>query len=197
MTPTLLAAVQAELGDLPGHAVGIGPLRAALGAYEHLAGGTGPVVLVGSAGAYPESGLKIGQAVVASSLGLSGDIAELGLGYQPVPEPVLESEAGRFPGLPACTVLSVPAITSDPNLARQRGQAWQVEHMETYGVAAVCARLGRPFVAVLGISNEVGPHAHVQWKAHRAQAESAARQAVASWMQARSSGRTDSGPRGR
>lgn len=194
MSVTLVSAVQAELGDLPGHAVGIGPLRSALGAWSVLAGGTGPVILLGSAGVYPGCALPIGQAVVSSSLGLSGGIAELGLGYQPVPDPVLEGAVGWFPALPACTVLTVPAITSDPDLARQRGQAWQIEHMESYGVAAACARLGRPFVAVLGISNEVGPLAHEQWKAHRHQAEAAAQAAVRSFLQARTGGRTDSGP---
>lgn len=180
----LLAAVAAELGPLPGEAVGIGPLQAAIGASLALAGGDGPVVLVGSAGFYPGHGLQIGDVVASSSLGLSGGIAEVKLGYQPLPPPLLEGAVHLLPGLRPASVLTVEAITSDPDLSATRARSWQVEHMESYAVAAVCARLGRPFLAVLGLSNAVGPQAHAQWKAHRGQAEEAARAAVAHWVNA-------------
>ena len=175
---TLVSAVSSELGELPGHAVGICPLQAAIGATLALTGGLGPVVLVGSAGFYPGHGLRIGDVVACSSLGLSGGIAELKLGYQPIEPEVLHGETTLLPKLPRVTVLTVEAITSDPDLTEKRGQNWQVEHMESYAVAQVCARLGRPFLAVLGLSNQVGPQAHDQWLIHRAQAEAAARQAV-------------------
>jgi 3-methyl-2-oxobutanoate hydroxymethyltransferase len=44
--------------------------------------------------------------------------------------------------------------------------------------ALACQEAGVPFLAVLGIANEVGPQAHAQWRAHRAEAEAAARRAV-------------------
>ncbi|MFT5583123.1 MAG: nucleoside phosphorylase [Cognaticolwellia sp.] len=175
---TLVSAVSAELGELPGHAMGIGPLHAAIGASLALAGGRGPVVLVGSAGFYPGHGLEIGDVVACSSLGLSRGIAEVKLGYQPIEPEVLQGESTILPKLIRARVLTVEAITSDPKLTQRRGQTWQVEHMESYAVALVCARLGRPFLAVLGLSNQVGPQAHAQWLAHRVQAETAARQAV-------------------
>lgn len=180
----VVSAVQAELGPLPGHAVGIGPLRAAIGASLALSAGSGPVVLVGSAGFYPGHGLQIGDVVASSTLGMSAGIAEVRLGYQPMPPEPLEGEPSLLPALQRASVLTVEAITSDPALTAVRAQSWQVEHMESYAVAAVCARLGRPFLAVLGLSNVVGPQAHAQWLAHRAQAEQAARDAVARWLTA-------------
>ncbi len=176
---TLVSAVSAELGDLSGHAVGIGPLHAAIGASLALAGGVGPVVLVGSAGFYPGHGLAIGDVVASSSLGLSAGIAEVKLGYMPIEPDIVEGDPTILPEIQRATVLTVEAITSDAQLTQTRAQSWQVEHMESYAVAQVCKRLGRPFVAILGLSNQVGPDAHAQWLAHRAQAEAAARAAVA------------------
>ena len=39
-----------------------------------------------------------------------------------------------------------------------------------------------PFVAVLGVANVVGPTAHEEWRANRALAEAAAREAVATLL---------------
>lgn len=169
---------------MAGIPVGVGPIRAAIGAFAALqAARPASVVLVGSTGAYDVL-LPIGGAVVVRRVGWELGIADLGLGYVPLPpEPLTSDPALRARlSLPEVDALTVGAITTDPALAGLRGANWQVEHMEAYAVAAACAALHIPFVAVLGISNRVGPHAHAEWLAHRVQAEEAACSAVcAAW----------------
>lgn len=175
-----VAAVSEELGDLRGAPVGIGPVRAALGAARLLAGERpSALVLVGTAGAYP-GGPAVGSVVVARHIGLSEGIAELGLGYVPLaPGPITTDDSlRRRTALPEVDVLTVDAITTDRALTAARGARWQVEHMESWSVAAAAAAVGVPFVALLGISNEVGPDAHAQWLAHRRTVEAAARAAA-------------------
>ena len=67
-------------------------------------------------------------------------------------------------------------------LTAARGARWQVEHMESWSVAAAAEAAGVPFVALLGITNEVGPEAHAQWLANRAAVESAVRDAARSLL---------------
>ncbi|MCB9664613.1 MAG: hypothetical protein H6732_10915 [Alphaproteobacteria bacterium] len=176
----VVAAVEAELGPLEGVALGIGALRAAAAAARLLAvRRPEAVVLVGSAGAYP-GGPAPGGAVASARLGLEGGVADLGRGYDPAPAPVLASDealAARL-GLPRADVLTVHAVTTDPALVAARAGAWGVEHMEAWGVAWAAAEAGVPFVAVLGLANEVGPQAHAQWRVGRAAAERAAQEAV-------------------
>ena len=133
-----LAAVNVELGDLRGASVGIGPVRAALGAARLLASARpAAVVLVGTAGAYP-GGPPIGSVVAARHIGLSEGIAELGLGYVPLaPGPITTDDSLRArAGLLEVDVLTVDAITTDRALTSARGVRWQVEHMESWSVAA-------------------------------------------------------------
>lgn len=171
-----MAAVDDELGDLiggRGASVGIGPVRAALGAARQLASARPRgVVLIGTAGAYP-GGPAVGSVVVARHIGLSTGIAELGLGYTPLaPGPITTDETLRArTGLAEVDVLTVEAITTDPGLTTSRARDWQVEHMEAWSVAAAAAAAGVPFVAILGISNRVGPDAHAEWRVHRARVE--------------------------
>ncbi|MCB9681657.1 MAG: phosphorylase [Alphaproteobacteria bacterium] len=176
----LVAAVAAELGGLDGVAVGIGPVRSALGAADLLARRLPTaVILIGTAGAYP-GGPEVGTVIAARRVGLSRGIAALGLGYVPAePEALTTSAALRARlALPEADVLTVEAITTDPAHTARLGASWQVEHMEAWSVGAAARAAGVPFVAVLGIANRVGPDAHAEWLAHRAAAEGAARAAV-------------------
>lgn len=182
-----MAAVDAELGELPGVSVGVGPVRAALGAARWLATHTPTgVVLVGTAGAYA-GGPAIGSVVVARRVGLSGGTSELGGGYTPLaPEPFETDAAWRaMAGVPEADVFTVSTITTHEGLAHRLAATWQVEHMETWSVGAACREAGVPFVAVLGISNQVGPGAHEAWLTHRAAAEAAARQVAQRLLAAR------------
>lgn len=180
MEPLFVAAVAAELGDLRGHALGVGALVAGVrlaGLLDQLC--PSAVVLVGSAGAYA-GGPPIGRAIAASQIGWGAAVADLDAGYVPLPQPPIDADPSLLEALrlPHARVLTTVAISTDPALVARRGADWQVEHLEAYGAALACAERGIPFVAVLGIANRVGPDAHAEWVAHRAEAEQAARTAA-------------------
>ena len=75
--------------------------------------------------------------------------------------------------------LALPADTVEVWQASLEAPPVSVEHLEAYGVAFACRESGVPFVVVLGISNVVGPDAHIQWLTHRDAAQDAARVAIA------------------
>ncbi len=133
------------------------------------------VILVGTAGAYP-GGPDVGDVVTASLIGLGSVASARGLGYVPrAPSPM---PVTPLAGLRVCTVLSLTAITTDPELADEFARDWQIEHMEAFGVATACAAAGVPLTVVLGITNTVGPGAHAEWLANRSDVEEAARTAI-------------------
>lgn len=180
----IVAAVEAELGGLPGVAVGVGPLRAAASTARLLAGDAfDGLVLVGSAGSYP-GGPAVGSVVVSRWMGWADAGSITGKAYAPVPvQPLLGASWLRErTSAPEADILTVPSITTDPEvvaaLQHQGKRTWQVEHLEAMGVAVACAAAGTPFVALLGIANRVGPTAHGEWKANRDAAEGRARAAV-------------------
>lgn len=169
----IVAAVAEELGTLPGLALGVGPVRAAAGMARALAERSpAGVVLVGSAGAYPR-GPAVGSVVAGRRLGWADGASAAGLAYAPLMPPVVEGAV--VPGVPPADVLTLPSITTDPGLVRALALGWQVEHLEAYAVAWACREAGIPCAVLLGISNEVGPDAHAQWRTHRGEAEAAAR----------------------
>lgn len=172
------SAVAAELGDLPGAPVGIGLCDALLGTAELIrARGPDRLVFIGTAGALPGSGLGIGAVVFAREARLGDAALMLGLGYSPRhPGPLA---GGSIAGVQGVGVVTNLAITTDAALAARYAGAAQVEHMEAYGFALACERAGVAWSCVLGITNHVGPDAHAQWLANRAQCEAAARAAFA------------------
>lgn len=178
-----LTAIPSELGALSGFAVGVGPVRAAAGAARILATTKSDgIVLIGTAGTYV--GHPPGTVVVASEVGLDPDISRLGLGYVPLAPAALPCDPALVAAVrpyvhATARVLTVSAIATDPELVASRARDAELEHMEAWAVAWACAEAGVPFVAVLGVSNAVGPTAHAEWLAHRATAEGAARDAVA------------------
>jgi purine-nucleoside phosphorylase len=177
----VVAAVREELCGLVGTPLGVGVVPAGIAAARLLARERpDAMVLVGTAGAYP-GGPAIGTVVAAARIGLGSAAGALGLGYVPLAPPPLDTDAGlrvRL-ALPEVTVASLVAISTDPGLAARLGADWQVEHMEAYGVASACAAEGVAFVAVLGITNRVGPGAHAEWRANRDACQAAAVAAVA------------------
>ncbi len=171
------SAVTAELGDLPGAAVGIGLCDAMLGTTELIrARRPTSLVFVGTAGALPGSGVRIGDVVCTREVRLGDAALALGLGYSPRHPGALAGRA--WGGVTQVVVITNLAITTDPALAARYAEAAQVEHMEAYGFALACERAGVPWSCLLGITNEVGPHAHAQWLENRARCEAAARAAA-------------------
>lgn len=180
MATLVVAAAREELGDLPGEVVGVGPIVAGVRAAVLLERRRPDrVVMVGTGGAYP-NGPAIGVAVAGSRVGWSYGVAALGLGYVPRPPAPVECDPGLLDLLTVARlpILTVGAVTTDLALASRLSDGWAVEHLEAFGVALACREAGVPFVCVLGISNEVGRDAHVQWLTHRDAAQEAARRAV-------------------
>jgi purine-nucleoside phosphorylase len=186
MSIVVVSAVREELGTLAGEILGVGPIVSAI-RMERLLARTRPsaVVLLGTAGTYSAAGPSIGAVVASSRLGWSSGVDVLGIGYTPGAPAPIDVDEGllRALGLPGFPVLTTAAVTTDDDLARRLGAAWAVEHLESFGVAFACREAGVPFAAVLGIANEVGPHAHAQWLRHRDAAQDAARAAVAAFVQ--------------
>ena len=176
----VVAAVEEELGNAAGEALGVGAVLAGIRMAQLLESRRpSSVLMMGTGGVYGDE-LPIGQACVARRVGYVSGVARMGLGYTPrPPEPVLCDPAllDRV-NLPRVDVLTVPAITTDPLLAQRLSDGWQVEHLEAFGAAYACHLAGVPFGLVLGISNVVGPDAHLQWLTHRQDAQDAARKAV-------------------
>jgi purine-nucleoside phosphorylase len=160
----LVAAAREELGELDGFVLGVGPVVAAARAATLIAERRPDyVVLIGTGAAYP-GGPPIGTAVAATRVGLSYGVAAMGLGYVPrPPAPVLADEAllARL-DLPRHHVLTTGAVTTDLTLAERISDGYTVQHLEAFGVADACRQAGVPFVAVVGVANEVGPDAHTQ-----------------------------------
>jgi nucleoside phosphorylase len=177
----LVSAVREELGELTGEPLGIGAIIAGV-AMARLIVQREPdgVVLIGTGGAYT-GGPDIGTACVARRVGMGSGAALMGLGYTPRPPAPIPCDLRLVSSLalPVVDVLTVGAVTTDPVLADRLSDGWMVEHLEAFGVAAACAAAQIPFVAVLGITNQVGPNAHTQWLTHRNEAREAARAAVA------------------
>jgi nucleoside phosphorylase len=179
MKTLFVAAVSGELGDLPGSPIGVGPVVAAARVAALLAYRPSRLVLVGTAGRYA-GGPPVGAVIAAARLGWADGAAVAGLAYVPLPPGPIEADpaAVGLGHLPRASVLTVAAVTTDPALTARLGDGWEVEHLEAYAVALACREAGVPFGVVLGITNDVGPDAHAQWRANREEVQEAVRAAV-------------------
>jgi nucleoside phosphorylase len=168
--------------------VGVGLVEAGVGAARAVAEvGARAVVLVGTAGAYPGSGLEVGAVVAARRIALACPAVASGGAYLPAPLPsalvtsaALRRAIGALPADVACPLAITRTRAIARRLADDTGAA--VETLEAFAVARAAGKL--PFAAVLGIANEVGPNAHRQWKAHAAQAAAMACDIVIRWLRA-------------
>ena len=191
MTTLVVAAYAPELAELAeldrlpadviARAVGIGLIDSAAGTVRALAElRPARVILVGTAGALPQTGYAIGTVctVVVSTLAVRP--------CEFVPEPMItlvESDGalvarGRALGLPTADCVSGVGITRDEDEARRLFAGAHLEHLECFSVLRVCAQAGVPAVALLAIANRVGPNAHAEWRANRVAAEAAVQAAL-------------------
>jgi futalosine hydrolase len=170
-------------GQVMARAVGVGLVAAAAGA-ERAISELAPerVLLVGTAGALPGSGLAIGDVVVVAQARLVVREVEYVPGImatEVAADAGLVGEIARGLGVRAITVASPIGITAgDAEAARLGGQA-EVEQLECFAVLAAAARAGVPATAVLAIANTVGGRAAEEWRMHRVAAEAAAQAALA------------------
>jgi futalosine hydrolase len=170
---------------------GIGLAAAAVGAAAHL-GELMPraAVLVGTCGAYPGTGLAVGDVVVARRLLLIDPAAIAGAAQFPEPmtiaAPAHDALAEAFAALGArpCSVGTTLAITVDDAGATRIAEAAgaEVEHLEAQGVATACAARAVPFAAVLAVANVVGSRGRVEWRENHRHAEAVAGERVLQWL---------------
>lgn len=165
--------------------VGVGPVEAALGAALAMQRFRPRMaILAGTCGAFPGTGLAVGDVVVVESAALTSSDAAAGLSYVPgspipaTPDPELLGRL-RERGLRSAACATAVAITVDPGHVRAlAGQGFAVEHLEAAGFLRAAARCAVPAACVLGVANEVGPGAHEAWKANAPAAAAAALAAV-------------------
>jgi futalosine hydrolase len=188
-----LAPLRPALGDgmrarIEGHevvarVVGIGLPMAGVGTAMQLAE-LQPrlVVLVGTCGAYPGSGLRIGEVVAAARIRLVDAAVVEGRAQFPEPMSTLAESHGPTmdalvrAGARAADAATTLAITVDDATAERLARATgaQAEHLEAYGVLTACAARGVPCAVALGVANVVGSRARDEWRAHHRQAAAAA-----------------------
>jgi purine-nucleoside phosphorylase len=191
-----LAALRAGIADTPGlgkrvtlGAAGVGLVEAAIGAERALAGARPEIVIfVGTAGRYG-AGAPLGGAVVARKLRLASSAVARGDGYLPEILPAVAEADVRLRRalarrVPVVDVACPLAITRSARLGRQLAAATgcAVETLEAFAVARAAAAHDVAFAAVLGISNDVGPSAHAQWRTHATAAAAAACDVVMRWL---------------
>lgn len=177
----VLAAFAPELAALdPGlerATVGIGLVDAALGTARALAARKPrEVVLVGTVGAYPGSGLAIGEVVRAERVVLASPSGALIEAISREIE-VDRSDPNDLTLSPRSVVVATTlAITTDDTVARSLEAATgaQVEHLEAFAVARACQVANVRFSAVFGVANTVGSRGREEWRANHEAAAAAA-----------------------
>jgi futalosine hydrolase len=138
------------------------------------------IITLGCAGAYPTSGLVVGQAVTASEavhadLGVltvgswhSLDFTSIPLTHDardrplfnrlPVDQALTDALCASRPGLPRGPFATVNQVSGDSGTAQALEQRWAalLEDMETAAVAQVALLYAKPFAAMRGVSNIAG-----------------------------------------
>jgi nucleoside phosphorylase len=179
----VVAAYPPELGSSTGRAVGVGLVAAAAGTERALAEERPTrLILVGTAGALPGSGLTIGSIVVVTRALLivrPGEYLPAILSSSVDADEAFAAGCARRLSAPLVTAASGIGITASDEEAARLAATAQIEHLESFAVLSV-ARNRVVATAVLVIANDVGSAAQAQWRANRERAEAAALVAVAS-----------------
>jgi futalosine hydrolase len=199
-----LAAFRAALGGEPRGRigtvevqtapVGVGLVRAGCGTVTAIeAARPRAVVLIGTCGAYPSSGLSVGDVVVASGARLLEPAVVEGRAAFPTvmdshlrAHGVLTTALARTSASAPARVVEVMttlAVTTEDDLALSLGKHGEVEHLEAFAVAAVCDARSVPFLAALGVANRVGRTGRAEWAANHETAGSAAAALVLQWVE--------------
>ncbi len=163
--------------------LGVGKVNAAmtLAAYLEAEPGVQKILVLGIAGAYPGTGLRPGDLVLASE-----EVqADLGTrrGLEPLGFPALERGGrryyNRFPADPAYTawisgrlglrplsLLTADRVSESVEEAYGRARAWRTaaENMEGAAVAQVALWRGLPWAELRAISNAAGVREKARWR---------------------------------
>ena len=151
--------------------VGVGLVEASLGAAAILAERRPQrVVLIGTVGAYPGSGVAIGDVVTAERVLVASDTGAIVDAMPSSSLAVPISNARRV------VVATTVAITTDDAVAviLEKSTGAHVEHLEAFAVARACERAGVTFSAVFGVANVVGSRGRDEWRANHERAAAAA-----------------------
>jgi nucleoside phosphorylase len=151
------------------------------------------VVLLGSCGAYPGSGLTL-LSLVAPRRALAVDAASIE-GRAALPHALpkqCDSDAtlhdallASAPGVCDGTVATTLGITTDDALAQAlaRDSGCNVENLEALAVGLACAAQNVAFAALLCCTNEVGALGRSQWAQHHARAAELTANALMRWLE--------------
>jgi futalosine hydrolase len=173
----LVVATGAEAPRASGYEVlvcGVGKIGAAAATAARLAkGGVGGVIAFGAAGAYPESGLQIGDVVVATEVAVLDEGLETGEAFVPFARPGMPLPAAEWtrcePLLGSASahprfrvawgrIATVSVCAGTSRLARERAASGALaEAMEGAAVAWAASLFSVPFAELRGISNLCGP----------------------------------------
>jgi futalosine hydrolase len=176
---------------------GVGPVNAAhaatIGIIEHR---PTAIIVCGIGGAYPASGLRIGDAVSADleiygDLGAQSptgflDMKALGFPVVAAPKPLFnELPLQIFPTSARARFVTVSTCTGTESAAEEirSRTGGAVENMEGAAIAHVAHLHGIPIGEVRGISNLVTNRDVKSWKLE--QASNAAQEALLRWLQVR------------
>ena len=183
--------------DLSAEPIGIGLVDTTAGVARSIARlGPSTVVLLGTCGAAPSSGLRIGDVVVGTSVRLVDPAVVEERAAMPYASEAVPLDPSMIAALVAAgareaTIVNTLGITTDDVLAVKLAALGQVEHLEAYGVARACQTApGAPVrcAVVLGIANVVGASGRDEWRANHVAAS--ARAAEIAWAAMRPAVRT-------
>jgi purine-nucleoside phosphorylase len=186
VTTLVVAAYPPELDRLPAgvtaRAVGIGLIDAAAGTERAIAEVRPQrLLLVGTAGALPQTGYAVGTVCVVMVSTLAVRPCEFTPGPMPVivhADAALVAHCRERGQLPTADCVSGIGITRDTAEAERLFAQAHLEHLECFSVLRAAERAGVPATAILAIANRVGPDAHAEWLANRVAAEAAAQAAL-------------------
>ncbi len=145
------------------------------------------VILIGTAGAYPDRGLKIGSVVEAAEARIACPAHAEGRSALPtlmksrLVLPDLRIAADRPRRVIAGNTLS---ITTDDALAwaiRDFLRA-DIEHLEVFAAGRACELARTDFACILGIANAVGDSGRRQWHENHEDASRAVVNVIAHWF---------------
>ncbi len=197
MSVLIVVATKPEaerLPKLPGSRVvvsGIGAVNAALAAQAAILESRPSLVLcLGIAGAYPNSGLRIGDVCVSSEMVFAGlgamdgrhflNLEQMGFSllehdgervYNALQADSRSSEFASVTGARLGPILTLETVTGSVEMAAElesRVPGALAEGMEGAGVALAAARSGLGCLEIRGISNTVGPRDRSGWRIREA-----------------------------
>jgi futalosine hydrolase len=171
---------------------GVGKSGAAVATAARLAkGGVDGVISFGVAGAYPRSGLTVGDVVIATEIAVLDEGVESGTTFAPFNRPGMTVPGSAWAACDA-SLLAVPhargaayrvgygriatvsVCAGSARLANERAATGAIaEGMEGAAVALAAAHYGLPFTELRGISNLAGPREGSRFELARALAHAA------------------------